>query len=244
MITSVLLSVLIACQFHTIVSRKCEKLNNCACDFDDGSGMLDLSPLSKTDGNPLFQDLASSEDDFLYSYNPCGAFTEANCFKVAACQYSPYYLLGYDVGVPDKVSFQYDGLNVIANYVSQDGSRQSFVTLVCDPKATTPRLDVTGETTTTQYYMTLTSAAVCPVPSPSKNGEGISGGSVLLIVFFTLLVVYLAAGVTFNKIKRQASGKELVPNLSFWTEVPSLIRDGCKFSFGLVCRKRSGYSAV
>ena len=30
---------------------------------------------------------------------------------------------GYDIGVPDKVSFEYDGLNVVAHYSSADGAR-------------------------------------------------------------------------------------------------------------------------
>ncbi|XP_045168083.1 cation-dependent mannose-6-phosphate receptor-like isoform X2 [Mercenaria mercenaria] len=206
--------------------------------------MIDLSSVGNTDGNPLFYDLPSTLDEFLYSYNPCGPFTELTCVDVAACQYSPYYYTGYDIGVPDKVSFNYDGLNVIANYVSQDGTRQSFITLVCDPGAATPSLDVMGESTTTQYYMTLTSAAACPVPSPFGSSGGISGGSVLLIIFFVLLAVYLATGVAFNKFRRSASGKELIPNLNFWTELPALVRDGVKYSLSLVCKRKSGYGAV
>ena len=39
-----------------------------------------------------------------------------------------------------------------------------------------------------------------------------------------LLTVYIAAGVAFNKFRRGASGKELVPNLGFWTTLPGLVK--------------------
>jgi hypothetical protein len=36
--------------------------------------------------------------------------------------------------------------------------------------------------------------------------------------------VYLAAGVAYNKGVKKATGKELLPNYGFWTNVPGLIK--------------------
>lgn len=227
-----------------VYSKQCVKRSNCICVFDDGSGMIDLTPLGHSDGTALFKDQPATLDQYWYSFNPCGAFNDVSCVNVAACQYDPLNYIFYDIGVPDKVSFNYDGQNVIAQYQSFDGTRKTFVTLVCDNKATTPTLNVEGEKETTQYFMTMTSVQACAVPSPStydESSEGLSGGSVLLIIFFVLLFVYMAAGIAFNKFRHEAKGLELLPNLGFWSKLPGLIRDGCAYSMAVVCRKRSVY---
>ena len=42
--------------------------------------------------------------------------------------------------------------------------------------------------------------------------------------FFSMIIVYLIAGIVFNKFARHNSGKELVPNVTFWAAVPGLIK--------------------
>lgn len=46
----------------------------------------------------------------------------------------------------------------------------------------------------------------------------------LCLRFFSLLVVYLVGGIIFSKVYRQRSGKEIIPNYEFWTDVPSLVK--------------------
>ena len=46
----------------------------------------------------------------------------------------------------------------------------------------------------------------------------------LCFSFFALLVVYLIAGMAFNKVKLQAQGKDVVPNVGFWSALPGLIK--------------------
>ncbi|XP_045168086.2 uncharacterized protein LOC123531309 isoform X2 [Mercenaria mercenaria] len=231
-----------------VTGKQCVKSNHCACVFDDGSGTIDLSPIGHKDGTAVFVDRPSSTDAYWYSYNPCGTFYEAACVNVAVCQYDPVKYVFQDIGVPDKVSFNYNGLYVVAQYQSQDGFRNTFVTLVCDQRKTQPALDVIGGTTGTDYYMTLTTVAACPVPSPQpspeQEGGGLSTGSILLIIFFVLLFVYLAVGVTFNKVWRDFRGIEVIPNSEFWATLPGLVRDGCALSLATVCRKRSVYVSM
>jgi hypothetical protein len=54
--------------------------------------------------------------------------------------------------------------------------------------------------------------------------------------FFVLLAVYIAAGVAFNKFKRGANGKELVPNLGFWATLPGLIKVEIKSFLLSLCK--------
>ena len=44
--------------------------------------------------------------------------------------------------------------------------------------------------------------------------------------FSVLVVVYLAAGSLFMKYGRGAEGKEVIPNVNIWMEIPGLIKVG------------------
>ena len=37
-------------------------------------------------------------------------------------------------------------------------------------------------------------------------------------------MVYLVAGILFNKYSKGATGKELIPNVNFWTDFPLLVK--------------------
>lgn len=62
-----------------------------------------------------------------------------------------------------------------------------------------------------------------------------------------IVVVYFVGGVLFMKFKREASGKDLIPNVEFWSSIPGLVKDGIKFSYNHTigkCSSRSGYSSM
>lgn len=42
--------------------------------------------------------------------------------------------------------------------------------------------------------------------------------------FFSLLFVYIVVGMSYNKFAQGSSGKELIPNYSFWVEFPVLVK--------------------
>jgi hypothetical protein len=46
-----------------------------------------------------------------------------------------------------------------------------------------------------------------------------------------VLVIYLVAGILFMKYKRGATGKEVIPNVEFWSSLPGLIKVGGYFYF-------------
>lgn len=37
-------------------------------------------------------------------------------------------------------------------------------------------------------------------------------------------MVYLVTGILFNKYHKGATGKEVIPNISFWTDFPLLVK--------------------
>lgn len=81
------------------------------------------------------------------------------------------------------------------------------------------------------YLFELDSSAVCPeIPSH------LSTGSVLLIVGFSILAVYLIGGFLYQRLVVGAKGVEQFPHFAFWQEIGNLSADGCDF----VCRSRGG----
>lgn len=77
------------------------------------------------------------------------------------------------------------------------------------------------------YLFELDSSAVCPA-LPSQ----LSAGSIILIIGFVLLSVYLICGFLYQRLIVGAKGLQQFPNYVFWTQVGNLAADGCNF----VCR--------
>ncbi|KAJ8392875.1 hypothetical protein AAFF_G00070790 [Aldrovandia affinis] len=86
-----------------------------------------------------------------------------------------------------------------------------------------------GKTNNCFYLFELGSSAVCR-PIPSR----LSVGSILLIVGFSFLAVYLIGGFLYQRLVVGAKGVEQFPHYSFWQEIGNLTADGCDF----VCRSR------
>lgn len=61
-------------------------------------------------------------------------------------------------------------------------------------------------------------------PSPSPKEHHYSTGTVLIIIFFTILFAYLGMGIAVNYFLIGARGIELIPHISFWKDFPSLVR--------------------
>ncbi|KAI2655507.1 Cation-dependent mannose-6-phosphate receptor [Labeo rohita] len=103
----------------------------------------------------------------------------------------------------------------------------------CSKEARRAMIMISCTTSTEQqdcyYLFELDSKAVCPI-IPSK----LSAGSILLIVVFSCLAVYLTGGFLYQRLVVGAKGVEQFPNYSFWSEIGNLSADGCDF----VCRSR------
>ncbi|PFX22041.1 Cation-dependent mannose-6-phosphate receptor [Stylophora pistillata] len=76
---------------------------------------------------------------------------------------------------------------------------------------------------------TLNSKYAC-AEGGSTSG-GLSVGSVLLIIFFPLVLAYIIIGVLINRYGRGIESiPELLPNHSFWADFPFLVKDGIVFN--------------
>jgi len=204
----------------------------CIVQAPDGT-TYDLNSLSVISG--------SDPDDknpnrWIYTLNLCKGvgFTCDRCLLDSGyCQQSLDKRNTYCVGASSTVSFvgKNGGAGVEAFFVSPPGTdglvRKGKVIISCNPAASTPvKLDIHNPTNVNSYEITFESVAACP----AKALGGLSGGSVFLIIVLCATVVYLIGGVIFLGAVKGQRGKDMIPNLDFWSMVPGLVKDGVLFT--------------
>ncbi|XP_048754180.2 uncharacterized protein LOC125665540 [Ostrea edulis] len=258
--------VILASSLVTLTSGQCTYRDQCSCTMADG-GLLDLSSLGKQDQTPAFADSFAS-DGYFYSFNPCYSFIEGACTNAALCQISGDQSLQYQIGDSTSTAFDFDGTNVHVKYTSTDSTgltRTGDVTLLCDQSGQPASFQPQGEISSLNYGFTLTTKCACsngcgggppppnpttkpppgPGPGPDNSGSdddgGLGIGTILCIAVLAIAVTYLVAGTVFTMGVRKSRGKEAIPNVTFWTALPGLIKDGFKFTFQKV---RPGYTSV
>lgn len=86
--------------------------------------------------------------------------------------------------------------------------------------------------TTVMYNIELEYKGACPGGggggSSEEPSKPLSVGSILLILFFPGIFLYCVVGALINRGAGK-TGKEMIPNSKFWTELPGLISDGFSF---------------
>uniref|UniRef100_A0A1A7Z316 Mannose-6-phosphate receptor (Cation dependent) n=1 Tax=Iconisemion striatum TaxID=60296 RepID=A0A1A7Z316_9TELE len=92
------------------------------------------------------------------------------------------------------------------------------------------RLEDTERRNNCLYLFELDTSIVCPVVQSQ-----LSAGSIILIIAFCLVAVYLIGGFLYQRLIVGAKGMEQFPNHAFWVEIGNLTADGCDF----VCRSRN-----
>ncbi|KAI8481826.1 hypothetical protein Bbelb_404310 [Branchiostoma belcheri] len=255
---SLYLSAITVVMIRPTLAATCQQTGPCSCQMDDGSGTIDLSPLAGS-GTPTFSGSATKwpDDNWQYSYNPCVAFDMQMCYGVAACQVkSDMSGESYDIGSQDGATFSMDGNNVAITYNAYDYQRHTIVKLVCS-SSTSFTVDGEDPDAQTSFYFTLESPECCvsgPGPGPDPTGPGpnpdptitisISVGSIMCIIFFPTVCIYIVAGVLINKYAREREGRDVFPHLEFWGSLPGLIKDGFLFVFASMPCRKQGYSEI
>lgn len=65
--------------------------------------------------------------------------------------------------------------------------------------------------------------ATCKTTSENSNTDGLSTGSILVILFFMFTTLYFVGGAIALKLLRGAEGREMIPNYDFWVDLPHLV---------------------
>ncbi|XP_065196343.1 uncharacterized protein LOC135827841 [Sycon ciliatum] len=159
----------------------CERIDDCTCRLEDGSGTVSLHNLD----NPVAPLEATSSDkwnSYNYYYNPCTKFTSpepnGNCSGVAACQIIEALGENFNLGFQNGTSFRVSNVDtdiVTLHYVGGGDDRQTFVQLQCNATAAVPVLSYIDESPYRTYHLALESKDACPQrvadPQPVAKAE-------------------------------------------------------------------------
>lgn len=182
-----------------------------------------------------------------YYVNVCKAVTEGKCNgSPACCQEVPassqrrgwegssntteYYSCG--AVTHSFVTEMDNGLNITYTGGSGTGcktQRQSELLITCDSKSndtTVKSLKIVDECT---FQFTMTSPGACK--SGGGGGGGFDIGWIIIICFFSLIIVYIIVGMVVNWKVRDKHGAEIFPQYEFWRSFPGLVKDGILFSW-------------
>jgi len=236
-----------------VIPGGCVTNDKCSCKYSDGA-VIQLKYLGEYMNGYMTVSDSSGKSNDKYDFNPCVPFTVTGesggtgCNNVVICQHhNELYDIGSLSPYPPSFSTTQTG-DVQIDYNDATGYlRSSKVKCICDKSYTSmPGLSSQGE----QYNKygfemrhTCCCKDGCKDGMPPGGIGSLSGGSILLIICFVFLAVYLIAGALFMKYRKGAIGSEIIPNKSFWSEIPSLVKDGVMFVLS-PCTKRSSYNQV
>ncbi|KAM9310095.1 cation-dependent mannose-6-phosphate receptor isoform 1-T2 [Pholidichthys leucotaenia] len=209
------------------------------CDFPESEKNIfnRIEPL--TNKNFSVKD-TTSQEDYTYELQLCG---DAGGHKGAGVvqvdkKNSKITVIGMRTAMQaiegsDWVMLIYSNGEAYDTHCNQE-KRRAIVMISCNRKIDVGNLELAGEqrnkTKNCFYLFELDSSAVCPAID-----SRLSTGSILLIIFVSLLAVYLIGGFIYQRLVVGAKGKEQIANYGFWVEVGNLAADGCDF----VCRSRN-----
>jgi hypothetical protein len=186
------------------------------------------------------------------------------CAGALACQQWP----GDSASLGQFSSVSYadtnNGVIVTASGGTPDDgiARQMSLTITCGPSPGDPYPTFTNEDSSSlTYSFTWSRPEACgsgcgagPTPpgppsppgppGPTTQHEGLDVGWWVFIFLFVFIAVYFIGGIIFMAVVKGARGVEMVPNLTFWTDLPALVKDGCLFLVSKVRRDRSSFSSV
>lgn len=232
--------------------EKCIPDTQCSCNLKDGR-KISLWPIDN--GKKSYARFTVPDKQgqgYQYRYSPCTPFSTGNigaeCQNVLGCQSGGIGAGPFAIAYKDALFVDYNtNINMYTfTYTGSDtpnsGSRKMIIQLKCDKNAEEPSLEPFDDSTVPYYITTLTTKHVCL--SDLQIKKALSIGSILCIVFFVLLVVFMAAGIAINKYALHKEGSDVVPLKSFWLDLPGLVKDGARFTYQKVRGKNEQYEQI
>eukprot|EP00698_Gefionella_okellyi_P017642 TRINITY_DN5195_c0_g1_i1.p1 TRINITY_DN5195_c0_g1~~TRINITY_DN5195_c0_g1_i1.p1 ORF type:complete len:239 (-),score=32.60 TRINITY_DN5195_c0_g1_i1:81-797(-) len=211
-----------------------------SCGATVNGSFVNLAALTKSSGQDY-----SAQDPTAQTYDinicaptltACGSWTGSGVCQVDT--HGNFHGCGTSPGV---VSVSADGKQLVLNYANGgEGGRTATVYFMCAPGAgigsPVYQSDGAGHIS---YSFTWASAYACAGAGPGGPGGGISGGWVFVIIYLVGFFLYCVIGVIYKWRKVGATGKEMIPNVDFWTDLPALVRDGFRFVGSKTCMRGS-----
>ncbi|XP_065192147.1 cation-dependent mannose-6-phosphate receptor-like [Sycon ciliatum] len=229
---------------HAQFPGQCESTpTKCSCVYTDvatGKKMTyDLGDLSNGDGTFRYTEVRGNDQN-LYWFNPCASATipsSGGCEDVIACQLWNNIFSG--LGTLQSNRFISEGNRVFIQSQNTDSIafRILKVYLNCNEGMGETIFSAAGDQEIQHTYVfEMTGPGACPKSADGGGGGGNNGSSVgltpgwyMVIFGISILVVYIVAGIMIQHFKFDKTGKEIIPNYTFWIGLPGLIKDGAMF---------------
>ncbi|XP_023243277.1 uncharacterized protein LOC111641363 [Centruroides sculpturatus] len=179
-VLSLSLYILLNCYLVIGTDNNCIPITSCSCIFKNGS-IIDLSSIAPANGHEWSGKAKNDKDNSEYFFNPCNVFNlGGGCSQVTVCQKqgNGYYPLG-----KSDMLFEYNYTTNRLEMKYRVSERLTEVTLICSDGPT--KFEAYGETNpglSLTYLMTLYSKCACPDACVQSSADGLSTGSVLIIL--------------------------------------------------------------
>ncbi|XP_065053221.1 uncharacterized protein LOC135682310 [Rhopilema esculentum] len=250
-------AIILFCFVFTLIQKTdaqaCSPIDQCSCRIPDGP-VISLWDIDKR------YEIGSVEPGFSYLYRPCTGLKEPNsvCDGSLGCQVTESdkskVLIAKKPKLIDAGKDSGTGLYYFTYTGSKDQETQQTITLKiilqCSENEVASFTKMFG-CLADSCIITLTSKCACPghckVPKKSSaatTSHKLSIGSTLCIVLLALLVAYLVFGLLLNKYAFHKEGSEIIPQKDLWSGFPSLVKDGCVFTFHKLRRKKGEYQEL
>ncbi|KAK3771289.1 hypothetical protein RRG08_024368 [Elysia crispata] len=212
----------------------------CFCSTNEGDVSLQALMNSRQNHKPF----EVGHDLYTFYIAPCD-----NPITAPACKNLDTSLVGCQV---DKQNNAF-GLGAKNNYAVTGDPQEGTVTFInqykgimrlqlnCSPE--NGKLNFINQTASALPVITYSFRLDTHYACLNPHSGGLSTGSVLVIIFFVAIIVYLVGGTLFLKYVRKAEGRESIPNYEFWSDFPSLVKDGVLFTFR-GCKAESTYEKI
>ncbi|XP_025270428.1 uncharacterized protein LOC105252892 isoform X1 [Camponotus floridanus] len=228
--------------FCDATSSECTQQGPCICTLSDGyynlSALADQLPLEDTLG------------DYTIYFHPCTNVkikTQSNIMcanesKLSVCIFDKQKNLTQSFGTIEETTMKLPKGNKYPIFELHHNNITLQIDIICLPNSngTNFKIDKGNKfppSSSNQYRFFLISPYGC-----KESYKGLSTGSVLLILFFTVTGIYFIGGIVTLRILRGATGWEMLPNHDFWSNLPLLVRDGIVFTFN--CCRADSYERI
>ncbi|BFY98706.1 hypothetical protein BsWGS_01746 [Bradybaena similaris] len=201
--------------------------NSCSCQTNKGT--IDLNRASTDTPYSATNTLTGD----VYYWKPCTDFPLYNVFA-GGVQYIVSTSFAFSIGTHVSAFSDVKDGYARFNMNNGDSGRATYVQCVCGSGNT---LVFQSEDPSYSYNFAFYSDVCC-----FSKSAGISAGTIIVIIIFSLLLAYFLFGTLFQTVVRKAQGIEKIPNASFWSSFPGLVKDGVIFTF--TCGRRGGYGQV
>ncbi|XP_013385262.1 cation-dependent mannose-6-phosphate receptor [Lingula anatina] len=153
-----------------------------------------------------------------------------------------FYNDSHLTGGTDWISLEYRGGENYGTHCTHE-NKKAIIMIVCDPNDSEGHGKVVEEnnqkTDECYYLFEYSHSAVCTEVPSFQLLQGLSAGSVIIIIFISLMALYCIVGLLYQRFVRGAKGMEQIPNYAFWQDFGNLQADGCD----LVCRSGQRFSS-